>query len=368
MAYIKGMIKSEDLEKIITKKDLQYLILLGQRSNGKSYAVKERAVKNAYEEGREFVYLRRYEEDIREYACEMYFADLDVSKITKGEFDALQVFRKKVYFSKKDENGEPTRCIQIGYIQSLNKAERAKSLNFGNADTIIYEEFITENTYLNNEPDRLMNFVSTVFRNRMGVVCLVGNTISRICPYYGAWGLIHVNTKQKPGSVDIYSHDLDDGQTVNIGVYRTDALGVQSGMFFGKSNKMISKGEYYTENFKRLDKPLDNYNICYSVVYKHDLSVFLLHLISDYDNAIGLTWYCEPKTTPIKDGSRVIANNNLYLPKRVLWTATFKGLNADEQKAFDLLDAGYIVFNENLTGTEFYQCLKNDKFGKGVRK
>lgn len=369
MGYINGMVKYSDISNVIDKKKLQYLILLGQRSNGKSFAVKERAVRNAYNEGREFIYLRRYDEDIKDYNTELYFDDLPIKDITGGEYDCIMIYRKRIYLGKSatvDDEGKETPAQRgkcIGYVQSLNKAERSKSLSFGRCDTIIFEEFITDGTYLSNEVDRLANFVSTVFRDRLGVVCLVGNTISRICPYFSEWQLVHIN-KQKKGSVDIYEHDNGNGQVVKIGVYLTDSLATVSGMFFGKSARMINRGEWQSGTYPHLLKPIENYNECYTVIYKHDLNVFRLVLLSGYDNGIGVTWYVEPKTTPIKEGSRLVSNSP---NDACLWTSDFRGLNGEEQNAFNLIDKGYVVYSDNLTATEFIQCRKNDRVG-GVLK
>lgn len=370
MGYVDGMVKSADINAIIEKKKLQYLILLGQRSNGKSYAVKERAVINAYKDGREFIYLRRYDEDIKDYNTELYFDDLQISKITNNEYDCIMIYRKRIYLGNRarvDDEGNETDAKRgkcIGYVQSLNKAERSKSLSFGRVDTIIYEEFITDGAYLAGEVDRLANFVSTVFRDRLGVVCLVGNTISRICPYFSEWQLVHIN-KQKKGSVDIYEHDNGNGATVKIGVYLTDSLSTVSGMFFGKSARMINRGEWQSGSYPHIEKPLDNYVECYTVIYKYDLNTFRLVLLSGYDNALGVVWYVEPKTTPIKKGSRVISNN---IVKECLWSRDFKGLNAQEQDAFNLLLDGYIVYSDNLTATEFLQCRQNDKPRGALKK
>lgn len=369
MAYVAGMVKYTDIDNIINKKGLQYLILLGQRSNGKSYAVKERAVRNAYSDDREFIYLRRYDEDIKDYNTELYFTDLNISEITNGEYDAITIYRKRIYFSNAahyTEDGEEVsakrgRCI--GYVQSLNKSERSKSLSFGKVDTIIYEEFITDASYLTDEVNRLANFVSTVFRERLGVVCLVGNTISRICPYFSEWQLTHIN-KQKKGSVDIYEHD--NGQSVvKIGVYLTDSLSSVSGMFFGRSAKMINKGEWQTGSYPKIEGSADDYTICYTVIYAHDLNTYRLLLLSGYPSALGVTWYVEPKTTEIKDGSRVISSRPV---KGCLWTADFKGLNQQEQDAFNLLAEGHVVYSDNLTASEFLQCRKNDRTTGGVLK
>ena len=44
----------------IMKTNAQYMMLLGQRANGKSYQAKETVLTNAFKTGRKFVYLRRW--------------------------------------------------------------------------------------------------------------------------------------------------------------------------------------------------------------------------------------------------------------------------------------------------------------------
>ena len=43
-----------------------YIILLGQRSNGKSYQAKKTVLEEVYKTGRKFIYLRRWLADIKQ--------------------------------------------------------------------------------------------------------------------------------------------------------------------------------------------------------------------------------------------------------------------------------------------------------------
>ena len=58
------------------KIDARYIILLGGRNNGKSFATKEDVIKNFLEKGEEFAYVRRYKEDCKQYMVQEYFADI----------------------------------------------------------------------------------------------------------------------------------------------------------------------------------------------------------------------------------------------------------------------------------------------------
>ena len=56
--------------------DATYIILLGGRNNGKSFATKEEVIRNALDKGEEFAYIRRYKEDCKQYMVNEYFSDI----------------------------------------------------------------------------------------------------------------------------------------------------------------------------------------------------------------------------------------------------------------------------------------------------
>ena len=61
----------------ILKTNAQYLILLGERSNGKAYAVKEFVLEDYFKNGHEFAYIRRWREEIKSASIEQYFEDME---------------------------------------------------------------------------------------------------------------------------------------------------------------------------------------------------------------------------------------------------------------------------------------------------
>ena len=92
--------KYYDITNLLSTK-AQYLMLLGQRSNGKSYQVKKTILQDAYEyiksegkSGSRFIYLRRWVTDIKAKSVKSYFEDftefkdnkLAISDITHKEF------------------------------------------------------------------------------------------------------------------------------------------------------------------------------------------------------------------------------------------------------------------------------------------
>ena len=336
-----------------------YIILLGQRSNGKSFAVKESVLIDAYKNKNEFGYLRRYDEDTKDYMIVEYFNDFvpdKILEITNGEFDSISVYRKAIYFSCTDpDTNKPVRMQKIGNVFSLATYERYKSRMFPNITTLIFEEFITDNYYLPQEHKKLFNLVSSIARLRKIKVYCIGNTISRVCPYFSNWQLVNI-PKQKMGTVELYKvKDTDTNTTVTIAVYLTDTMRFNSGMFFGNSAKSIVSGMWETDEHPQMNGKKDDYEVIYTMVFVYETNMFLCEFLQSKKDFNNYTWFISPKNTPIQKDTRIIANKYIFNP---LATIGFKPLNRKEQIIFQYLRDKKICYSDNLTGTEFLQCYK----------
>lgn len=352
-------VKASTLEKIA--QDNQLVLIIGERSNGKSFACKELLIKKAYKNNEQFGYLRRYNEDTKDYLVTEYFSDVIKNKNgheyikewTNGEYSTITAYRKSIYFANYDADLDKViRGKKIGRMFGLSASEHYKSLAFPEIKRIVYEEFITNSYYLPNEPKLMLNFISTVFRHEKGTVFCIGNKVSRINPYFGEWELTNI-PKQKINTVDIYRvHDEDENET-KIAVYMTHTMKINSGMFFGNASKAITGGEWDTNEQPHLHGHRDDYNTVYTMVFKYDKTTFLCEFLQHRKNTDWFTWYITPKTTPIQDNTRIVANtyhiNNLA-------TVGFVPLTKNEHTIFDMLKQGKVCFCDNLTGTEFKQC------------
>lgn len=351
-------VKSSFIKKI----DCDILLILGERSNGKSFAVKETIIKDAYKNDIQFAYIRRYSEDIKDYLMTEYFDDCILNKNghqyikewTNGEYTTITAYQKNVYFANYDEeSGKVIKGKKIGRMFGLASSEHYKSLSFPSIKNLVYEEFITDGYYLPNEPKKLLNLMSTILRHDKGKLYCVGNKISRMCPFFGEWQLVKI-PKQKSGTVDIYRVN-DEDSTTRIGVYMTHSMKINSGMFFGNANKAISKGEWETDEQPHIKGHRDDYKCIYTVVMKYDKNMFLCEFLQNIINPDLFTWYITPKTTPIQDNTRVVSNN--YNISN-LCTIGFVALNKNENIIFNMLKQGKVCYSDNLTGTEFKQCYK----------
>ena len=332
--------------------DADYILLLGERANGKSYCIKSLILSECYKYDKEFIYLRRFDLDIKDSVAVNYFADVPVYEITNGEYTCIDVFRKSIYFANiNEETGKVVRGKKIGYCHALSGAEHYKSLAFPKVEFIDYEEFISvDGHYLFNEPDKLQHYVSTIFRHRRGKVYLVGNTISRICPYFREWGLEKGLKKQKQGEIKYYKI----GETM-IALYLTDSLNYNSGMFFGNIAKNITKGDYETLELPHLPKPKFRYKVLYQFVLEYNEFKFLCELLQDSSKSNNVCWYVQPKTTEVQKRTRVISNMYNIDP---YYSMSFKDLTPNEKQVIDILFNDQVCYSDNLTGTEFKNILK----------
>ena len=137
----------------IDKENANYNLIYGEKSNGKSYAVKHKAIYNYLNTGNRFILLRRWKEDITNLWIEQYFADVDVEKITDKKYNCITCYRKVLYFSIYDVNtGKTQRIEKIGYVMSLSTEQHMSSASFLDVDLIIFEEFMQRGNYIPNEP------------------------------------------------------------------------------------------------------------------------------------------------------------------------------------------------------------------------
>lgn len=349
----------------ILKEKANYNILLGQRSNGKSYKIKVYTLLCAYHSNDTFVYLRRLKEDIKTTLALSYFGDAPIKKITKGEYETITFYRGFYYFANIDDQGKViNKSRPIGRACSLVEQERYKSNAFMNEENntyvsnIIYEEFVTDGRYIPREPEKLKHFVSTVSREQDCRVWLIGNTISRINPYFYTWCLDRI-PKQKQGTIDNYffhSTETINGEeiekTSKISVEYCANIGSgKSTMFFGTTQKAIVSGTWETQEYPKLPRHYNEYSIAYKISVQEMGFKFLMELLTDCDGNCIL--YVRPQKGDKVD--RVITRK---FNESFLVTKKLDNSRRAEQVIYRLYQLDKICYCDNLCGTDFNHCLK----------
>lgn len=339
------------------KTGAQYRMLLGEKSNGKSYAVKSDVIKEAYELGKKFVYMRRYREDLKTVDVNAYFADAPVRDITHHNYDRVIVDKSIIYLGNYDEEEDKfEKGPEIGRCVYLSGYEHFASQAFVDTYNIIYEEFITQRTYLANEPAQLQKMVSTILRDRQGAVYLVGNTINRVCPYFTEWQLTHT-IRQKPGTIEIYKFHRSDDEgndiVTEVAVERCESSNSTTNMFFGKTAEFIVKGGW--EVYDKAKLPEEEKTVLYELLLESQGFAFVLQLI--VNNEGGQYVYVYPFTFK-RNIKRKITDKFSSDP---FVTATFNPRINAEMIMQDLIKTKKICYSDNLTGSDFEQVLANKK-------
>lgn len=343
----------------ILKTGAEYMMLLGMRSNGKSYAVKEFLLNEAYKNGKKFVYLRRYKDDIKQYFVESYFSDMNIEKITDGIYDQIVAWQGYLYFAKSNEDDptkSPVRGGKIGRYCALNEAVRYKSNAFVGFEYINYEEFITDGVYLSNEPEKLQQFISTVARDKNIKVFLIGNTISRVCPYFAEWALAGT-LKQKPGTIELYRQHDDKGNiTSTIAVENCTVVENTSKMFFGNATKQILSGEWDVKSSPRLPGKLEDYEIIYEMQIAYQMFIFNVKLVIDPDGNVYTYIY---PAKDLNEKGRILSTDFSTYPQT---TSDFDRSRRGECKILECFSKNKVCFSDNLTAADFEQVRQQFRF------
>lgn len=338
-------IKYYDISNMLST-NAQYMILLGQRANGKSYQAKVTALKSAYYDDKRFVYLRRWREDIKTKAVQAYFGDMPVYTITNGEYDHIKVWNGEIFFARFNEEGKEEKSNCIGRACALNESERYKSWVFKDYEYILFEEFITDKAYLLEEPRQLQQFVSTVARNERIHVLMIGNTLSRVCPYFSEWCLEGV-LNQKQGTIDIYHYHTDSG-VIDIAVEYCANVNNQNKMFFGQTAKQIVSGEWDTVDVPKLPRKYYEYEKVYEILLKYQKFEFVIELLVEPKEG-GTLCHIYPSTKRRKI-YRVITDTFSDKPNITTKLDTKKKPEAIMANCFRL---DKVCFSDNLTGSDF---------------
>lgn len=291
--------------KNILRKEAQYNVIFGKRSNGKTYAVKEYGLKKYLDTGEQMAYIRRQDIDLKKDKCDALFSDIasngTIEKLSGGRWTSVYYFSSRWYLCRYDENGdkeidETPFCFAF----SLVSMEHYKSTSYPNITTICFDEFMSRTIYLANEFVVFENVLSTIIRNRDNVkIFMLGNTVNKYCPYFREMGLKHIR-QQKQGTIDVYSYG-DSGLKVAVEYCKDNKESTKkSNVYFSFDNprlKMITTGAWEISIYPHCPikfKPHD-IKMIYFIVFDDEILQCEI-VMTDKENFT----FIHPKTTPLK--------------------------------------------------------------------
>lgn len=352
----------------ISKEKANFNLIYGEKSNGKSYQVKhkkgiipyleeqekEKIIENAFNSKERFILLRRWKEDISNLWIEQYFSDVDVEKLTHGKYNCISCYRKVIYLSIYDvELGKVKRYEKIGYAMALSTEQHYSGGSFLDVKRIIFEEFMERGSYIPNEPDKLMTLYSTIDRKRGTTeLWMVGNSISRVCPYISAWGLDEIFRTIKQGEIKtkIIHNENND---VKIAVEYCRASGGKT-MAIGNASSMIDKGGWQTHPQPKLPKSRKEYKCLYRFGFQYKNFKFMCEYLIDRKDK-HICFFIYPKYNEFKKGT-IIFSDVVKIDKH--WQRDIYNIsipNEKMKKFFQTFKENMIFYSSDLCGTDFKQ-------------
>lgn len=275
-----------------------YNLIIGERSNGKTYACLEYALMQYLNNGLQSAYIRRWREDITVKRASSIYKPFDITKITNGKWHYI-IFKSGAFWLANRSKDKYVYDVEpFMYSFALSNVEHDKSTSYPKVTTIIFDEFITRQYYLKDEFILFMNTLSTIIRDRNNVkIFMLGNTVNKFCPYFNEMGLKHV-TQMEQGSIDVYKLD---SLKIAVEYCENTSNSKKSNKYFAFDNnklEMIKGGTWELDLYPHLEykyKPKDilfTYFICFD---KQVLQAEIINVGSD------IFTYIHAKTTPIKD-------------------------------------------------------------------
>lgn len=256
------------LKKIDSKKAL-YNIIIGQRANGKTYAVVEKAIKAFFKDGSRMALFRRFKEDLTPRnignLLEPHMPLID--KLSKGRFNGIKYYNREFWLVNRNEKGEITDISEQSIIKafSLNTWESAKGADNGFFKMILFDEFLTRSFYLKDEFIVFTQLLSSVIRNREGtIIYMIANTVNKFCPYFVEMGLTNIE-KMVQGTIDLYRYGNSD-LTVAVEYCADTGTSKKVSKYFAFDNprlQMVTNGTWEIDNYPHCPVDYDKEDILF---------------------------------------------------------------------------------------------------------
>ncbi len=349
----------------ILKHDAVYNVIIGERSNGKTYASLTYAL-NEYFNGNkgQVAIIRRWQEDIRGQRASGIFNAViqngEVERISGGRFTGVHYYAGRFYVCNYGEDGKPiynTETDLFGYAFALSDTEHNKSISFPQVKTIIFDEFLTRGMYLPDEFVLFMNSISTIVRERSDVkIFMLGNTVNKYCPYFAEMGLKHIQ-KMEQGTIDVYTYG-DSRLTVAVEYCSPSTVSKDSDLYFAFDNpklKMITTGSWELDIYPHLPVKYKPADILFTYFIVFDGDIFQCEIIEVDDE---LFTYIHRKTTPLKDPD----NDLIYtLEPSHKWNysrSIYKPTNEMAKRILYFFQTDKVFYQDNEVGDAINNYLK----------
>lgn len=366
-----GYYSYDDIDKL----DAVYNLIIGQRSNGKTYGILHRVIEAYINDNLPSAYIRRQKEEIVKGNIGFIFDPHIpyIEELSKGKYNSIMYVSHAWYLCRYAEtaNGEPKRVATdknpFCRAYAISTADTTKGADPGPVKYVVFDEFITRRFYLTNEFVMFQNLLSSIIRNRDNVkIYMLGNTVNKFCPYFADMGL-HDISDMDPGTIDLYTVGRSKLK-IAVEYCATAPVSKKVSKYFAFENpqlKMITTGAWEIALYRHAPENLDDSEIVLScfVVFSGKTVQGDIYIYQDYPL---LFWH--PKTTPLQHPERDI----IYYPDSYdgnpLHQVTLSGGNTRAHKLIaQLIRDQKTFYSDNSTGELINNWLKKVTMSQLIR-
>ena len=340
-----------------------YRIVYGERSNGKTYGVDLDSIEDYLKRGAQTAYVRRMTEDIKQKEMRQKYAAIcsneEISRLSAGKWNGIRYYNGT--FTLMATDGEDNVVYDdkpFCFTFAISSMEHYKSISFPGIKRIIFDEFISRKGYIEGEFELFMNLISTIVRQRDDVeIWMLGNTVSKDCPYFKEMGLRHV-FQQKPGTIDTYSYSKN-GQELLIAVEYTKNLAAKKSdkyfIFDNPKMDMITGGAWELAIYPHLHEKYKPKQVIYTFFILYRDNTLQCEII---EGSRGFFTYVHAKTTPLQDREMDLIYSPEPTAKRNWKVDITRPQYTIEHKILEMIRQERVCFQDNEIGEIFNDYLK----------
>ena len=353
----------------IDKIDALYSLIIGQRSNGKTYGALKKILDAYLDEELPSAYVRRLDESLKPKNLESLFDPHKeyIEKRTEGKWNGFVYRGNAFYFARFDSSPNTGRTVKKAQdakpfcrCYAISTADTDKGPDRGPVKYIVFDEFITRKFYLVNEFVLFQQTLSSIIRRRTGIrIIMLANTVNKFCPYFKEMGITKISD-QEQGTIAVYRIGKTEAKiAVEYCRYEEDDTVKEVSNYFAFDNpqlEMITSGAWEIALYRHPPAGLGEYKIIFTffIIFSEKL------LQGDIYSFKGFPLISfHPKTTPLQDPAKDL----IYLEEQEDGNPLHQiSLGAGSTRAHklirQLISDNKTFFDSNETGEIFNSWLK----------
>lgn len=373
-SIVEEISKYYSLKKIL-EEGATYNVIIGERSNGKTYAVLKEELVDFITSGykNQGAIIRRYGDDFKgargSQMWEALVQNGEVSKLTNGEWTNIIYRASRWYLAKFDEKLDKWITMQtpLAFGFALSGGEHDKSTSYPNIKTILFDEFLTRGTYYNDEFVMFMNVLSTIIRDRDDVrIFMCANTVNKYAPYFSEMGLTHIE-EMNQGDIDVYTYG-DSKLKVAVEYCKTNKQGKKSDKYFAFDNpklNMITSGAWEIDIYPHLPYKYEKKNIKAMYFIQFNKALLQCEIVKiKAEGKINLFTFIHKKTSPLKDFKKDRIYSTIHTSKPNYRRNILKPQDELDKFYLDFFKEDRVFYQDNELGEvvrNYFNWCKEDK-------